>query len=310
LKGLLCGGGTMKDIKKKNKLKVIVFGGAGFVGSHVADFLSERGHDVIIFDIRESPYLKSNQIMIVGDILDRDAVDKAIKGCSVVYNFSGIADIDEAIKKPVETVSYNILGNTYIMDSCVANKVERFMYASSLYVYSDSGSFYRSSKQACELLLENYHKVYGLNYTIMRYGSLYGERSGENNFIHKILKEALVYGTITRDGDGEEIREYIHIYDAARCSVDALDNEYNNEIVIVTGSQQIKIKDLLDMIKEMMHDNVNIKYVESKSDCHYKITPYQFHPKIGRRMISSYYLDLGQGLLHCLSDLHKAHIKH
>ena len=92
-------------------MNAVVFGGAGFLGSHTADALTQEGYNVTVFDLHDSPYLLTNQKMIVGNILDKKQVDQAIKGCDYVYNFAGIADIDKASEKPIEAVKNNILGN-------------------------------------------------------------------------------------------------------------------------------------------------------------------------------------------------------
>lgn len=76
--------------------KIIVFGGSGFLGSHVADKLTDYGYDVTIFDLVKSPYLRKNQKMIIGNILDEEQVREAIKGNQIVYNFAGYADLDTA----------------------------------------------------------------------------------------------------------------------------------------------------------------------------------------------------------------------
>lgn len=287
-------------------MKAIVFGGSGFLGSHVADVLTNSGFEVVIYDKESSPYLGPSQKMIIGDILEKANVEEAIRGCDIVYNFAGIADIDEASKKPFESVRSNILGNTIILESCrKAKGVKRFVFASSLYVYSKTGSFYRSTKQACELLIENYHEIYALPYTILRYGSLYGPRTDERNYIYGIIKKALTEGKIIREGDGEEIREYIHVHDAARCSVEILADEFVNQCVIITGNQQMKVKDLLSMIREILDNKIDIEYRQPKSDYHYEITPYSFAPKIAKKLMSKTYLDLGQGMLAFIQDMYK-----
>lgn len=286
-------------------MKVIVFGGSGFLGSHVADALTEKGHDVTVFDVARSPYLEKNQKMIVGDILDDKKVNAAVKGKDVVYNFAGLVDMYEAARDPLRTVKTNIIGNSVILDAAKKEKVKRFVFASSLYVYSKAGSFYRSSKQACELIIENYNEIYGLPYTILRYGSLYGPRADKKNFMYRVINEALKERKITRNGDGEELREYIHVYDAARLSVDILDNEYKNQHVIITGSQQIKVKDLLVMIKEMLDNKVKITYKPTRDPVHYEMTPYSFSPKLAKRLISKSYVDLGQGILKCIQMVHE-----
>lgn len=296
-------------------MKVLVFGGSGFLGSHVADALSDVGHDVAIYDLKKTPFFNKNHKFIKGDILDEKLVKDAVKNCEVVYNFAGIADMDDAKKAPVETIKNNILGNTIILDACAKNGVKRFVFASSIYVYSDRGSFYRSSKQACELIIENYNHVYGLNYNILRYGSLYGPRASENNGLNMMLTQAIIENKIVRYGDGEEIREYIHVFDAARCSVDILDDNYINQHIVITGNQQIKVKDLLIMIKEMMENKIKIEYMPIDDNAcphdlniHYEITPYVFNPKLAKRIVSNHYVDLGQGIIELLKAVYKEHV--
>lgn len=286
-------------------MRVIIFGGSGFVGSHVADALTNSGHEVVVYDISVSPYIKESQKMVVGDILDEKAVEDAMSGCDIVYNFAGIADIEEASQRPLDSVKYNIVGNSIILEACCKANIKRFVFASSLYVYSKAGSFYRSTKQACELLIENYHEVFGLPYTILRYGSLYGQRADSRNFIYKILTQAITEGKITREGDGEELRDYIHVKDAARGSVEILADEFANQHVILVGNQQMRIKDILIMIKEMLDNKLEIEYLPPTGNYHYEITPYSFAPKTGKRLMARTYLDLGQGILECIYDLYK-----
>lgn len=296
---------TQSMVLNSRSSKVVVFGGAGFLGSSVVDALTDAGHDVIVYDTKPSPYIKGSQKMIVENILDEKAVEKAVEDCDIVYNFAGIADIDEASQKPLDSVKYNIVGNSIILEACRKANIKRFVFASSIYVYSKAGSFYRSTKQACELLIENYHEVFGLSYTILRYGSLYGPRADSKNFIHKILTQALTEGKITREGDGEELRDYIHVKDAARGSVEILADEFANQHVILVGNQQMRIKDLLIMIKEMLDNKLEIEYLPPTGNYHYEITPYSFAPKTGKRLMARTYLDLGQGILECIYDLYK-----
>jgi len=284
-------------------MKIVVFGGSGFLGSHVADYLTENNHKVLVFDKRPSPYLKPYQEMIIGDILDREAVKEITKGVDIVYHFAGIADINQAKNEPYQTICTNIIGTTNILEACRLNNVKRFIFASSVYVYSEAGSFYRASKQACEIIIENYHKQYNVDFTILRYGSLYGPRADESNWINTILRQALAEKKITRVGDGNEIREYIHVYDAARLSVKVSSEEYKNQYVMITGHQAIRIKDLLIMIKEMLNNEIELEFTKEDYDEHYEITPYNFRPKLAKRLFDSSYVDLGQGLLEQLHTL-------
>lgn len=287
-------------------MNIIIFGGSGFLGSHVADALSNAGHKVTIYDIRKSDYLRQNQQMVIGDILDGKKVDESVKGKDIIYNFAGIADIDEASKKPLETVKYNILGNTILLESAIRHKVKRFVYASTVYVFSDSGSFYRCSKAACENYIDVYRKQHGLDYTILRYGTLYGTRADERNSVCRFITQAMREKKITYPGDGSEIREYINVLDAAKASVEILSDEFRNEHVIFTGHYPMKVKELFIMIKEMLRDDIEFEFVPQTTNDpmgHYAITPYTFIPKVGKKYVKHYYTDMGQGLLLCMQEV-------
>jgi UDP-glucose 4-epimerase len=285
-------------------MNVTVFGGSGFLGSHVADALTEKGMKVTIFDKVKSPYLGEKQNMVVGDVLDKKAVADAVKDAEVVYNFTALSDIEEAYGKPYETAEINIMGNLNILEAIKDKGIKRYVFSSSVYVYSDRGSFYRSSKQACELFIEDFQREYGLNFSILRYGSLYGPRANQSNWIYRALKQALSEGKITREGDGEEIREYVHVKDAAKLSVDILDEKYTNRHLIITGNEPMKIKDLLVMVKEILQGKLSVDYVASKENLHYEITPYIFNPKIATKLYGNEYLDMGQGILEILNLIH------
>ena len=126
------------------------------------------------------------------------------------------------------------------------------MYASTVYVYSDSGSFYRCSKAACEHYIETYRKQYKLNYTILRYGTLYGNRADTKNSVYRFITHAMIEGKITYPGDGCEIREYINVLDAAQASVEILSEDFVNEHVIFTGHSPMKVSELFMIIREIL----------------------------------------------------------
>lgn len=279
------------------KEKIVVFGGAGFLGSHVADILSEEGYYVVVFDLKQSKYVRDDQEMVIGNIQNRNQIRGVVNGAKFVYHFAAIADIKEAQDNPVAAVEVNILSTTYILDACREFGVERFIYGSTIYVYSEHGSFYRSTKQASELIIENYQKVYKLDFTILRYGSLYGPRANHFNFINKVINQALKDKKIVREGNGEELREYIHIKDAARASVEILSNGFVNANIMITGTKSMRIRDLLAMIKEMFNEKIEIEYTNNVLEAHYNITPYTFKPKVAKKYQLHYYHDLGQGVL-------------
>ncbi|MBI9082640.1 MAG: NAD(P)-dependent oxidoreductase [Desulfobacterales bacterium] len=285
-------------------MKITVFGGSGFLGSHVCDKLSEAGHDVSIFDRSESKWLRNDQTMILGDILDEEKVFQAVSSARAVFNFAGIADIGEANVRPVDTVRFNILGNTMLLEACRKAGVGRYVFASSVYVYSRSGGFYRCSKQACELYIESYRENYGLEYSILRYGSLYGPRADHRNAIFRFVREALIENRITYYGSPEALREYTHVEDAARASVEILKPEYANEHIVLTGQQPMTVANVLKMISEMLGHNVDFVFERDPLHVHYEITPYSFSPRLGKKFIPALHVDLGQGILRTIEEMH------
>lgn len=286
-------------------MRIFVTGGSGFLGSHVCDALSDAGHDVTIFDVQPSPYLREDQRMITGDILDRKALEEYLEGMDVVYHFAGIADIDECAEKPVETARVNIMGTVQLLDICARIGIKRFVFASSVYVFSASGYFYRSSKRACEGFIDDFAQQYGLKYTCLRYGSLYGPRADMRNSIYRLLKEAMQTGRMVYKGNGEEQREYIHVLDAARSSVEILDPKFENQNVILTGIERYRYIELLEMIQEIFGGGVELDIEPTDRKAHYRLTPYSFTPTLGHKLVNNPYVDFGQGILECLKELER-----
>jgi UDP-glucose 4-epimerase len=290
-------------------VKILVTGGSGFLGSHVADALTRAGHDVVVFDRKPSPWLLPGQRAVTGDLSDRPLLERLVHEAEAVYHFAGVADIEECKSRPVETVQVNILGTVHLLEASVRAKIRRFVFASSAYVYSDSGFFYRCSKQACEAYIETYHKLHGLEYTCLRYGSLYGPRADTRNSVFRLIQQAVRDKKIVYHGTGQEIREFIHVMDAAKISADILAPEFANENIVLTGPERMTYAELLRMIREMLHNEVEVSIVPSTRDAHYSSTPYNFSPKLGRKMVRNPHIDLGQGLLQCIAEAFESKMK-
>ncbi len=284
---------------------VVVIGGSGFLGSHLADALSDQGYRVTIFDVLTSPWLQPGQEMIVGDILNETDVKEALKEANYVYHLAGIADIGKSVASPRETLEKNIIGSANVFDACVQAKIERLMYASTIYVYSQHGSFYRVSKQTVEHMLEAYYEQYELKYTILRYGSLYGPRAQEWNGMKRYITQAVRDGVIVYPGTGEERREYIHVKDAAQMSIAALAPEFINQRLTLTGTHALNSRELLRMIQEIMNEHIRVEYKkEGRDPAHYDITPYRFTPREGKKMVPNVFIDIGQGILELVEEVY------
>jgi len=144
-----------------------------------------------------------------------------------------------------------------------------------------------------------------LDFTILRFGSLYGSRANSFNAVYSMIRQALVEEKILHPGDGEEIREYIHVKDAARSSVDLIDDLYRNQYLVLTGMDSIRIKDLIRMITEMLEVDVDVECLNEHLEGHYHITPYAFRPRVARKYIPQAQRDLGQGILETIHDVYE-----
>jgi len=282
--------------------KVIVFGGNGFIGSYIVEELLNNSYDVISADLNSSKYVDDKYFKKC-DILDAKAVDKLVNGVDIVYNFAGFANLDDAISNPTKAIELNVLGNMNILEACRKYDVERFIYASSAYAMSDKGSFYGISKLTSEKLTEEYYKKFGLKFTIVRYGSVYGERDYSNNYIYNLLKKSVSMGKINHSGDGKEIREYIHAADVAKLACEILKPEFVNEHIILTGVERMQRKELFEMINEILGNRLTINLNDDGYHNHYKITPYSFQPARSKKLVANPYIDMGQGLIECLKDI-------
>ena len=283
--------------------QIAVLGGTGFVGSHTADALSEAGYKVRVVDLKESPYLRADQEMVVCDLGDLEQLTDAFSGCRFVYHFAGIADIGDCAVNPRKTAEVNVLGTVNALEAAVRNGVERFVFASTVYVYSGHGAFYRASKQSAEAFIQTYKEQHDLDYTVLRYGTLYGRRADERNRIYQLLRQGLETGYIDYQGSGDAMREFIHVRDAARMAVQILQPEYANRHLVLTGQEKLRIQELLLMIREMMNDRVEVSWANGEPTGHYHLTPYSFMPQIGHKLVPEDYIDLGQGLMDTLTEL-------
>ena len=205
----------------------------------------------------------------------------------------------------MDTARVNVVGNVIVLEACRKAKVQRYVFASSLYVYGKSGGFYRCGKQACELYIENYQSMHGLPCTILRYGSLYGPRAGKTNAIERFVHEALSKGVVTYYGSPDALREYVHVDDASTATLEILKPEYANQNIIISGNQPMRVGDLFRMMGEILGKELKVEYQHDPNSGHYQITPYSFMPKIGRKLTPPLTVDLGQGILRVMEQEHR-----
>ncbi|TMQ05878.1 MAG: NAD(P)-dependent oxidoreductase [Deltaproteobacteria bacterium] len=287
--------------------RLLVTGGAGFLGSHLVDALVGRGHAVTVLDRQRSRWLPDGARMLEADLGDRAALAAAVEGNDAVYHLAGFADLNAAKTQPLDTVHANIVGTVHLLEAMRAHGVSRFLFASTAYVYSREGGFYRCSKQACESYIEEYGRTFGLRYTIIRYGSLYGPRADASNGVYRLLRTAMTEGRLVYSGAPDDIREYIHVDDAATLSADVLDAAYEGQHVTLTGASPTRASELFMMFQEILGQRIEIDYrrLEGPGSGHYAVTPYAYTPRPGKKLVTTHYVDMGQGLLRMIEDIHR-----
>jgi UDP-glucose 4-epimerase len=288
-------------------MKVAVFGGSGFLGSYIVGELLSRSYEVLVLDVYRSEYISEDHYYYL-DILNKEELANLFKthDFDVVYNLAGFANLDKAINFPHRTFELNVMGNLNILEEVIKKGVKRYVFASSAYAMSDKGSFYGISKLSSEKIIEEYQKRHDLNFTILRYGSVYSERAFENNYIYNLVESAIKTQKIDHHGDGEEIREYIHALDAAILSVNVIEDEkYKNTHLILTGVERLKRLELFNMIKEIIGTPLDIALSKTGYENHYKYTPYSFNPETSQKLLPNPYIDMGQGLLNCIKEVAK-----
>ena len=257
----------------KNYKNILIIGGSGFIGSHVADYLSKKKFRVLLFDKKKNNFNK-NCKKFYGDFLNSRTIEKLIKKSDVVFNFAALADIDKARKRPEETINQNILSTVKLLKYCNRYKVKRFIQASSIYANSEEGGFYAISKRSAEDYIDEFSKIYNLKYTILRFGSLYGERSDSNNGVKKLINSAYTKKKLIYRGSKQASRKYIYVKDAAKLCERILKKKYENKCIILTGKKNIKIKNLISFLANNFNvDKKNILYKNEKNTGHYNLKP-------------------------------------
>jgi UDP-glucose 4-epimerase len=257
--------------------KILIFGSSGFLGSHLVSAL-EKKNEVIQFDANSPDSIKSKSKFIQGSILDKESISKAMNGVDIVYHFAAMTDLDIVNNNPAHAIEVNIAGTSNILDACIREKVKRFIFSSSVYVYSEFGGVYKSTKQACELLIEDYDKMYGLSYTILQLGSIYGPGAKQTNLISRLIYDAITKGEVLHNGTGEEERQYLYVEDVVKAAIDSIDGIYNKKKIILLGNESVTISELMDKIIFQINGKIQKIFKNDEYNIHYKLSPFHNKP--------------------------------
>ncbi|MEK7574747.1 MAG: NAD-dependent epimerase/dehydratase family protein [Patescibacteria group bacterium] len=255
--------------KAKNE-KVVVVGGAGFIGSHVTDALVERGFDVHVIDNMsggKKENINPKAVFHQADIRDLAAIQPIIKGAKFVFHLAALPRVQYSIEHPVETHEVNVTGTQNVLIAAKDGGVERLIYSASSSAYGDQKvmplietmtpnpkSPYGLHKYVGEVYARVWSEVYGLETVSLRYFNVYGPRINPDGAyplaIGKFLKQRQAGKPMTIWGDGTQTRDFTHVRDVVRANILASESKKvgKGEVINIGAGSNISVNDLAKMI--------------------------------------------------------------
>ena len=260
--------------------KVAVTGGSGFIGSHVVDALVDAGHEVTVIDHRVHPH-RSDVAFEDVDLMDFSSVLSATRGVEHVFHLAAVSNVNTAHRYPVYTTGLNVMGTTHVLESARINGAARVHLASTVWVYNGipgdnpadesvpfylngAGHIYTSSKIASEMICHNYHQLYGVGVTVLRYGIPYGPRMREELLIPVFLRKALNGEPLTVSGTGDQFRKFIYVSDLAHAHLLAMRDEAANQTFNLEGTERVTVLDVANGIRRLVGDHVQIEFTPQR----------------------------------------------
>jgi UDP-glucose 4-epimerase len=240
---------------------VLVTGGSGFIGSYVADALRSQGFAVRVFD-KLKP-VNSEIEWCKGDLLNKENLNDAMQDVETVFHLAAIADVSVALIDPESCLMVNEVGTLNLLRACSGHEVERFILASSVWVYGRAqgavseeteiplpNDIYTKTKIGQEQLVYSWSQTHALPYTILRYDIPYGPGMRRNMAIAAFVRRAMRKEPITIYGDGQQGRCWVFTTDLARAHYLALNYAAKNQILNIAGNEFVTISEIVNILKE------------------------------------------------------------
>jgi UDP-glucose 4-epimerase len=264
-------------------MKILLTGGAGFIGSNLTKRLVNEGHSVVVLD----NLLRGNKIekdifekidFRLGDVRDAQFVNEAAKGCDVIIHFAAVLGVDVVADNPVETMDVEVIGTRNVVMAAHANNVKKIMYASTSGIYGHSAfenvlteevlvdprTSYAMAKRYNEIYLASHHDEKGIDIVSLRFFNVYGYNQDNRMVVPRFFEQALKGEKITVFGTGMQTRDFTYIDDTVESCIRLL-NVKGCHIVNIANEEEWCIKDLADQIKEITQSNSELTYVEAPS---------------------------------------------
>ncbi|WP_378956322.1 NAD-dependent epimerase/dehydratase family protein [Pelosinus sp. sgz500959] len=271
-------------------MKVLVTGGAGFIGSHVVEKLIQENCQVVIVDnlstgLMENIHKEANFIKM--DIRSPELLELFLEEkFDYVIHLAAQTMVHKSLELPGYDCDVNVLGTVNLLEACRKTTVKRIVFSSTAAVYGDvtmlpvletsptvPTSFYGLSKLTCEKYLALYKKVYGLDYVVLRYANVYGERQGdggEGGVISIFTRKIHQGEPVTIFGDGSQTRDFIYVGDIATANYQSLLTVHSGDIYNVSTQTEIDVNTLIDSMGKVSSKAVTKIYSQPRDGDIYK----------------------------------------
>ena len=260
--------------------KVLVTGGAGFIGSHLVKRLVETGHEVIVADIllrgnKIEPNILKSIDFHKTDVRDRDAMLDLSQGCSMIYHMAAVLGVDVVADNPVETMDTEVLGMQHITEAAIHHGINRIVYASTSGIYGHSAikqsgseniivdprTSYAIAKRYNEIYLGAQYDEKGLCSASIRFFNVYGKGQDNRMVIPRFIEQAKANRDITVFGNGQQTRDFTYIDDAVTACIALSKDMSGAEIYNVGRGAETTILEVAEKIKELWKSDSKIEFV-------------------------------------------------
>ena len=266
-------------------MKVLITGGAGFIGSHLTAYLANKGAEVVVLD----NLLRGNKIeadilekitFIQGDVRDQDLVIKLAEHCDYIYHLAAILGVDIVADNPVETMETEVEGTKNVVYAALKHGVKKVIYASTSGVYGHSAieksvdeeimidprTSYAMAKRYNEIYLKAIYEERGLESISLRFFNVYGPRQDDRMVIPRFFAQALKNEPITVFGSGKQTRDFTSVEETIISLVKLTDVSKGAEIYNIANETEMNILELANHIKEITQSSSEIKLIESPAN--------------------------------------------
>ncbi len=265
-------------------IKVLITGGAGFIGSHLVEEFLQKNYQVRVIDnfstgsLNNLTQFKNDIELIEGDIRSYHTVIKAVKDVKIVVHQAALPSVPRSINDPITTNEVNITGTLNLLWASVENRVEKFLFASSSSVYGNSielpkhermipnpMSPYAVSKLACENYCKVYSSIYGLETICIRYFNVFGPRQNPNSqysaVIPKFIDQMKDNKRPTIFGDGLQSRDFTYVKNVVDANLLAIENNSEKNLIMNCAcNEQISLNSLVHQINKILNKDIEPIY--------------------------------------------------